>query len=238
MTSSSVTAAIVPGDKCWTYENNKARSVPAARSAIPGSRRTTPIPPFASTGTTPRPTSAGSAARPGRAIASSAKRNGSMRRGPERRADSQFGDNESDLCGYVNGADRTAKEKYKNSVRRCDCRDGFANTAPVGPIPGERLRAARHARQCLGVAGGLLSRQLPGSSQTMAPPGQPGHVSSECFAAAPGISTRATCVRPSAAASGRASGAAIWEFGLPEHSNLLAHTRAALSSNRRRALSR
>lgn len=42
-----------------------------------------------------------------------------------------FGNNASELCTFGNGADLTAKES-SGSNEAIDCRDGFANTAPVG----------------------------------------------------------------------------------------------------------
>src|SRR5262249_449287 len=41
-----------------------------------------------------------------------------------------WGNTESDLCGYANGADLTAKDK--NASWAASCRDGHVNTAPVG----------------------------------------------------------------------------------------------------------
>jgi formylglycine-generating enzyme required for sulfatase activity len=43
-----------------------------------------------------------------------------------------FGDDEKELCTYGNVADQTAREGRKEFMAIANCRDGYANTAPVG----------------------------------------------------------------------------------------------------------
>jgi formylglycine-generating enzyme required for sulfatase activity len=43
-----------------------------------------------------------------------------------------FGNDPNQLCGYANGADRTAKAQLPPTWTTSDCKDGYVYTAPVG----------------------------------------------------------------------------------------------------------
>ncbi len=68
------------------------------------------------------------------------------------------GDADAELCRYANVADATAAQAFAGWIA------APARTArPIRPgrqLPAERLRPARHARQSLGMGGGLPVRQL------------------------------------------------------------------------------
>jgi formylglycine-generating enzyme required for sulfatase activity len=74
-----------------------------------------------------------------------------------------FGNRERDLCTFANFADLTAKENDKDwpAAKMANCRDGYVFTAPGGLVPGQHLRASRHAPQCGGV-----DAELHGGGQT------------------------------------------------------------------------